>query len=86
MLRLVSHACGTGSAILLDEGSHTWPYIISPNQLQGLSDSEVTREDMVMLVLKNAKLKVLSLGNVSSVVGLQEAVWVSNPPWIQTLA
>jgi hypothetical protein len=70
MLRLVSHACGAGSAILIYEGSHTWPYIISPNQLQGLSDPEVTREDMVMLVLENAKSKVLGLGNVSSVVEL----------------
>jgi hypothetical protein len=56
--------------MLLDEGLHTWPYIILLNQLQGLSDPEVTREDMVMLVLKNVKPKILSLGNVSSVVEL----------------
>jgi hypothetical protein len=68
MLRLVSYACGAGSAILLYEGSHTWPYIISLNQLQGLSDPEVTREVMVMLVLKDAKSKILSLRNISSVV------------------
>jgi hypothetical protein len=61
---------GTREFELLDKGSHTWPYIISPNQLQGLSDPEVTREDMVMLVLKNAKPKILSLGNISSVVEL----------------
>jgi hypothetical protein len=70
VLRLVSHTCGAGSAILLYEGSHTWPYIISLNQLQGLSDPEVTREDMVMLVLKNAKSKVLRLKNISLVVEL----------------
>jgi hypothetical protein len=68
MVRLISHTSGAGSAILLYEGSYTWPYIISPDQLQGLGNPEVTREDVNMLVLKDAKLEILSLGNISSVV------------------
>jgi hypothetical protein len=62
-LRLVSHTSGAGSAILLYEGLHTWP-----DQLQGLGYPKVTQEDVIMLVLKDAKSKILSLGNISLVI------------------
>jgi hypothetical protein len=83
-LWLASHTSGAGLAILLDEGSDTWPSVISSDQLQGLVDPEVSREDVVVLVLKDAKSKVLSHRNISSVVKLEEALGVGGPSRIIT--
>ena len=53
---------GAGSAgpnVVLDIGMYTRPSILTANEIQGPVLTEMSRDGMIMLVLKNSELKVV---------------------------
>jgi hypothetical protein len=61
-------ARGAGVAIILNVSSHTWPYIFSANQLQGLVLTKVSRKGVIVLVLQDAQAEVRGVWDVDSVI------------------
>ena len=61
-------AIGARIDVVLDEGSHPGPYVFPPDQVERLVLPEVSREDMVVLVLQYSETQVGHVGNVDPVI------------------
>ena len=73
-LRFSSHTSHTIFAILLDKFAETEPSIIVANEVDGLILTEVSGEDMIMLVAENLELQVIGVGDIDEVIMAEKTV------------
>ena len=59
---------GTGLAIILDESLKSGPSIISANEFECLVLSEMSRNDVVVLVLEYPESKIIDIGYPNAIV------------------
>ena len=58
-LWLGSHTSGAGLAVVLDEGTEEWPSVVVTDELKGLVLAEVSGDQVVVFVEKDAELEVV---------------------------
>ena len=67
-LRFGPHTSNTGLAEVFDEGVDVRPGVVLPDEFQGLILTEMAREDVVVLEIKDAKSEIIHIGNVDPIV------------------
>ena len=67
---------GTGGDVLFDESLYSWPCIFAVYKFQGPVLSKMSREGVIMLIVKNTKTEVVGVGDIDMVVQMEETVEV----------
>jgi len=81
-LRFGVHTCGARLAEVDDEGSEVGPDVFSVNKRHCLVLTEVSREYMIMFVLKYLESEVASLEDVYSTIESEETIVSVRPSWV----
>ena len=68
MRNFQSTAISTRITIVFDEGLHSRPGILTPDEVQCLVLSEVSQDQMVVLVPENLQLKIRNIRNIDPIV------------------
>ena len=76
---LRAFASGAGIAEVFDQSPEIRPDILATNELDGFVLSEVTRQDVIMIILNDFELEVRRIRYIDSIILVEKSGLINGP-------